>query len=265
MRACAQTPRATTTLAATTTTTTRVRRLRSSQPLVTYAENGRVESSTSADDAKSAVLEAIAETRRNSRGGDSNGVAAARAVETAVATLERMSSNASASGSWTLAYSAKTSNSASSPLEALGVSDEIVQSITSSLYGVFFKFAPWLAGSQETGKRGVRNEQCVDLDAKRARNDVYVELPPSPFGGDASVLHIGVDGEVVAKDALGWDAEVTFTSFDFALGEFPKVSFPLPRPRGALRTTYCDDTMRVSRGSRGGMFVLTRLRARDDR
>lgn len=182
-----------------------------------------------------------------------------------MATLERMSSNASASGSWTLAYSAKTSNSASSPLEALGVSDEIVQSITSSLYGVFFKFAPWLAGSQETGKRGVRNEQCVDLDAKRARNDVYVELPPSPFGGDASVLHIGVDGEVVAKDALGWDAEVTFTSFDIALGEFPKVSFPLPRPRGALRTTYCDDTMRVSRGSRGGMFVLTRLRARDDR
>jgi len=261
MRACAQTPRATT-LA---TTRTRVRRLRS-QPLAAFAENGRVESSAGgADDAKSAVLRAIADTRRISGGGDSNEVAAARAVETAVAALERMSSNASASGSWTLAYSAKTSNAASSPLEALGVNDEIVQSITSSLYGVFFKFAPWLAGSQETGKRGVRNEQSVDLDAKCARNDVYVELPPSPFGGDASVLHIGVDGEVVAKDALGWDAEVTFTSFDIALGEFPKVSFPLPRPRGALRTTYCDDTMRVSRGSRGGMFVLTRLRAREDR
>ena len=262
MRAHAQTQRAS--LATTPRVRRRRRRLLRSQPLAAFAEKNGIESSTSADDAKSAVLRAIAESRRI-RGGDSNGVAAARAVETAVGALERMSSEASASGSWTLAYSAKTSNSESSPLEALGVSDEIVQSITSSLYGVFFKFAPWLAGSQETGKRGVRNEQRVDLDAKRARNDVYVELPPSPFGGDAAVLHIGVDGEVVAKDALGWDAEVTFTSFDIALSELPRASFPLPRPRGALRTTYCDDTMRISRGSRGGMFVLTRLRPRDDR
>ena len=34
---------------------------------------------------------------------------------------------------------------------------------------------------------------------------------------------------------------------------------PLPRPVGSLRTTFCDATLRVSRGARGGVFVLKRL------
>ena len=34
---------------------------------------------------------------------------------------------------------------------------------------------------------------------------------------------------------------------------------PLPRPVGSLRTTFCDATLRVSRGGRGGVFVLKRL------
>ena len=37
---------------------------------------------------------------------------------------------------------------------------------------------------------------------------------------------------------------------------------PLPRPVGTLRTTFCDEELRVSRGGRGGVFVLRRLRDR---
>ena len=35
---------------------------------------------------------------------------------------------------------------------------------------------------------------------------------------------------------------------------------PLPRPVGSLRTTFCDEEIRVSRGGRGGVFVLRRMR-----
>jgi len=38
------------------------------------------------------------------------------------------------------------------------------------------------------------------------------------------------------------------------------VTVPLPRPRGALETTFCDENLRISRGGRGGIFVLKRLR-----
>ena len=34
---------------------------------------------------------------------------------------------------------------------------------------------------------------------------------------------------------------------------------PLPRPLGSLTTTHCSDEMRISRGGRGGVFVLKRL------
>ena len=37
---------------------------------------------------------------------------------------------------------------------------------------------------------------------------------------------------------------------------------PLPRPVGTVSNSYCDDDLRVSRGGRGGVFVLRRL-ARD--
>ena len=39
-----------------------------------------------------------------------------------------------------------------------------------------------------------------------------------------------------------------------------QVELPLPRPVGKLRTTFCDADMRLSRGGRGGIFVLRRIR-----
>ena len=62
--------------------------------------------------------------------------------------------------------------------------------------------------------------------------------------------------------------DVTFTECSFAVragkndaapeGE-GALRIPLPRPLGSLRTTHCDDELRISRGGRGGVFVLKRL------
>ena len=41
--------------------------------------------------------------------------------------------------------------------------------------------------------------------------------------------------------------------------ELPRLRLPLPRPRGVLKNTFCDDTLRLSRGGRGGVFITSRL------
>ena len=108
-------------------------------------------SSSSVDEAKRAVVRAIAESRRADGGIPTR--ASARRVMTSIERLETFPSSSSAGGRWTLAYGAKAaaatgaSRSSSNAMESLGVSDEVIQEITRTMYGVFFKFAPWLAGS----------------------------------------------------------------------------------------------------------------------
>ena len=231
-------------------------------------------SSSTVDEAKRAVVRAIAESRRAD--GAIPTMSSARSVMASIERLETFPSSASAGGRWTLAYSAKasTSSSSSTAMASLGVSDDVIQEITRTLYGVFFTFAPWLAGSAETNRRGARNAQTVDLVAGVVRNEVELDLigptTMSRFSRASQkncvTVCIGVDGEVNSEDALARDAEVTFTSFDVRArfgGETPTsptLTLPLPRPRGRLTTTFCDETMRVSRGGQGGVFVLTRLR-----
>ena len=50
--------------------------------------------------------------------------------------------------------------------------------------------------------------------------------------------------------------EICFEGFE--LGGLPTI--PLPRPVGRIVTTFVDDDLRLSRGSRGGLFVLKRIR-----
>ena len=226
------------------------------------------DASSSVDEAKRAVVRAIAESRRAD--GAMPTTASVRRVMTSIERLETFPSSSSAGGRWTLAYSAKaasasgSSRSSSNAMASLGVSDEVIQEITRTMYGVFFKFAPWLAGSAETNRRGARNAQTVDLAAGAVRNEVELEL--DLIGPTTTTVCIGVDGEIRTEDALARDAAVTFTSFDVRArfgGESstsPTLTLPLPRPRGSLTTTFCDETMRVSRGGQGGVFVLTRLR-----
>ena len=188
---------------------------------------------------------------------------------TSIERLETFPSSSSAGGRWTLAYGAKAAAATgarrwtSNGMESLGVSDAVIQEITRTMYGVFFKYAPWLAGSAETNRRGARNAQTVDVAAGVVRNEVELDL--DLVGPTTTTVCIGVDGELRAKDAIARDAAMTFTSFDVRArfgGESstsPTLTLPLPRPRGSLTTTFCDENMRVSRGGQGGVFVLTRL------
>lgn len=52
---------------------------------------------------------------------------------------------------------------------------------------------------------------------------------------------------------------VVFEECTVELGSLRPLRIPLPRPVGTLRTTYCDAALRISRGGRGGVFILKRL------
>ena len=140
------------------------------------------------------------------------------------------------------------------PANADSAAAGAVQALSDAAYGVFFKFAPALAGAQqEGGGAGVRNEQMVDEAAGAVLNRVRL-----PLG--KSVVEVVVEGECEpgATDEL----RVTFTRTSVALDGGAPLRLPLPRPVGTVSNSYCDDDLRVSRGGRGGVFVLRRL-ARD--
>ena len=137
----------------------------------------------------------------------------------------------------------------------------------------FFKVAPALAGAQQDGAGGASNEQWLSLQSGLVENRVRI-----PFG--SSVLEVRVDGAVAAGEG-GRDEQlnVTFTECSFALrgkgggggsgksagqedDQGAPLRVPLPRPVGSLRTTHCDEDLRVSRGGRGGVFLLRRMRER---
>ena len=165
------------------------------------------------------------------------------------------------SGRWSLVYSTNDDKGTPGLGPLQGVIDtDAIQQITSQLYKVFFSFAPALAGSTETGAKGVANEQVVDIPNGRVENNVDVDLP-WPIGG----ARIGVNGEVAANDPEGREVVVTFTSWELgpkpggAGGDPPSLRLPLPRPKGVLRNTFCDDTLRISRGGRGGVFITSRI------
>lgn len=155
-------------------------------------------------------------------------------------------------GRWSLVFSTQTSGDAQE--------ETLFSAITAGLYRVFFRFAPFLAGAQDRPKiellgplsLSLGNEQLVDLASKRVDNRVALRL-----GTDGPKFTIRVKGDLLG-DAR--DLEVTFTSFGLEFPNLPAVELPLPRPTGRLRTTFCDSTMRLSRGGRGGLFVLKRLK-----
>ena len=163
--------------------------------------------------------------------------------------LERLDcTEASVGGRWSLVYSTQTQGS--------DEEQSFLGAINGALYRGFFRFAPFLAGGQENvlqaiGPFGfsVGNEQLVDVVNKRVDNRVALRFGP----GKGVKLNVQVIGELEGKDER--DLAITFTSFKVP----PSLELPLPRPTGRLRTTFCDSTMRLSRGGRGGLFVLRRL------
>lgn len=186
----------------------------------------------------------------------------------AIADLEACNTiDASPAGRWALIFSTQ----ASEP-DPRQQGRSPVQPLIDATYALFFKVAPALAGAQQDGGAGGggSNEQSVDLSQGVVENRVRVPLPDGVFGGGA--VEIFVDGEVSASSADKALLDVAFTECSFRWA--PKggsggagdrrgsLRVPLPRPVGTLRTTFCDEELRVSRGGRGGVFVLRRLRDR---
>ena len=212
---------------------------------------------------KKELLQAVANSRRPG----ADGVRAKRAVLDATEALESgvdaSTPFGEVSGRWSLVYSTNDDRGPPGLGPLQGVIDtDAIQKLTSQLYQVFFTFLPALAGSAETGAKGVANEQVVDIPNGRVVNNVDVDLP-WPIGG----ARVGVMGEVTANDPEGREVLVTFTSWELGPkpgkrdrgGDSPRLQLPLPRPKGVLRNTFCDDTLRISRGGRGGVFITSRL------
>jgi hypothetical protein len=176
-----------------------------------------------------------------------------RAVLAAVAETEATagSTKASIDGRWSLLFSTQDSPA------VIPASPGPIQAFIDATYSGFFKIAPALAGAQADGATSqARNEQLVNTTSGRVLNTVRIPLPALAGGGAALIQVLGSVRLTSEADLV----DVTFERCDLSRdGEDRKLSVPLPRPKGSLRTTYCDDLMRISRGGRGGVFVLRRL------
>jgi hypothetical protein len=170
--------------------------------------------------------------------------------------------NTCAGGEWSLIYSTKQASSTAA------LNPSIVDIVSGQLYKVFFKFAPFLAGSQDDTRASpvpqqqqqqVSNKQLIDLVNGKVLNTVT--LPKVPIFNKP--VTIKVSGEVEQIYSGGTLVpgllSVIFTDFSLMVDDGGSVRLPLPRPRGSLRTTFCDGDLRVSRGGQGGVFVVKRM------
>jgi hypothetical protein len=104
--------------------------------------------------------------------------------------------------------------------------------------------------------QGARSSQSIDLQKKRVRNVVSVSLPA--LDRRAS-LTVDVRFQPNADDKRRVD--VKFDSCRLLVQRSPvDVTFPLGifGPTGWLRTGYIDDTIRITRGHKGSVFILSR-------
>jgi hypothetical protein len=208
--------------------------------------SGNANSLEDIEEGKRRVLKAVA------KGSTQDVLKAARELEVLAPADE--GSRELVAGQWSLVFSTQTDSKLAGP----GAEDDVINAINAGLYRFFFKFAPFLAGGQDrratSSVPGVAtsNQQLVDLARKRVDNRVNVQL-----GMSGPKLSIRVVGDLLGDDPL--DLGVTFTKFLISAAPLPTIELPLPRPLGRLRTTFCDKDMRLSRGGRGGIFVLKKI------
>ena len=202
--------------------------------------------------AKAQLFQRIGDLRREPS------VAARKAVLAAVEAVEASIDTGEAApveGRWSLIFS--TQVSAREEQRSPGDS-ALLQALIDTTYSAFFKVAPALAGAQQDGATSsASNEQWIDLTNCEVRNRVRVTLP---FTKDRLEIRVNGDAKPAGTDAT--NLQVVFRECSFQLGakgSWPVVSVPLPRPVGSLRTTHVDDELRISRGGRGGVFVLRRM------
>jgi hypothetical protein len=187
-------------------------------------------------DLKKALLLAVGENRGE------------RDILDAAAALEAQNvRTAPVSGRWALVFSTQTARPADSAAKSIV---DLPQEVSNAIYSVLFKVAPFLAGGQEQRQKAfsVANEQNVDEAAGTVDNRVTLTVNKQKI----DIRVFGTARPTDDEDAL----EIIFEGFE--LGLLPTI--PLPRPVGSIVTTFVDEDLRLSRGSRGGLFVLKRIR-----
>lgn len=105
------------------------------------------------------------------------------------------------------------------------------------------------------------SSQAIDLKKQRVRNVVSFEANnPLPFGKDQKGL-ITVDVRFWPNNDDARKVDVKFDSCRLTLRDSPfDVNLPLGiiGPTGWLRTGYIDEDIRITRGHKGSVFILSR-------
>ena len=104
----------------------------------------------------------------------------------------------------------------------------------------------------------VKSTQAIDTKENQVRNVVTFTVPS--FGGSRkATLTVTVDFSPNDHDKRTIDVKfracrvfINKSPFDF------NIPLGIIGPTGWLRTTYIDETMRITRGNKGSIFVLTR-------
>jgi hypothetical protein len=115
-----------------------------------------------------------------------------------------------------------------------------------------------------TAAADLRSTQSIDVPARKVRNvvNLFVKLPSLPLlktkGPQRASLTVTVDFHPNGMDPRKID--VKFEECRIRAGSSLDWTIPLggAGPTGWLRTGYIDDTLRVTRGHKGSVFVLQR-------
>ena len=107
----------------------------------------------------------------------------------------------------------------------------------------------------------IRSSQGIDIRRKRVRNVVNVQIK-KPFSVKGSVI-VDVDFKPNGADKRRVDVKFDSCRFIFNNANVDR-RFPLGMfgPTGWLRTGYIDDRIRITRGHKGSVFILSRTARR---
>jgi hypothetical protein len=110
------------------------------------------------------------------------------------------------------------------------------------------------------------SSQAIDLKRQRVRNVVSFEANnPLPFGRARAKGLITVDVGLFPNNDDARKVDVKFDSIRLLLRDSPfdvKLPLGIIGPTGWLRTGYIDKDIRITRGHKGSVFILSRTAKR---
>lgn len=155
-----------------------------------------------------------------------------------------------------------------SPASKLGANDIVgTRALLNIAYKTLYNSARWswlaggLAETNDDRQMNARSFQTLKLSTED--NTIYNTVEFSMMGRSGE---ISVRGEVGKEDSstlniVFIDSTIRLIDPPNFFGFEPMLTIPLPRPRGYVTTTYLDQDMRISRGSRNNIFLTVRPRS----